>query len=367
MKNLFTSEQVSKGHPDKICDQISDAILDECLKQDKFSRVACEAFAKNYYIIVGGEITTKADIDIECIIDDLLKNRIGLKDWDMYVITNLLDKQSSDISQGVDNGGAGDQGIMFGYATNETKECMPLAWVLATKSLMKLADLKNPSILPDAKSQVTIDYSSSIPVIDTFLISTQHVEQISEDEVKSIVYKVMEETAYEYGLNKDFKKLVNPTGRFVIGGTLSDAGLTGRKIIADTYGGYARHGGGAFSGKDPTKVDRSAAYMARYIAKNIVKAKLADKCEIQLAYAIGVAQPVSVMIETFGTEKIDKDKILKCVLENLDLTPNGIIEKLDLRKPIYLETSTYGHFGHEDKNFKWEKTDFADILSSKLL
>lgn len=367
MKKLFTSEQVGIGHPDKICDQISDAILDEFIKQDKYSRVACETFAKNYNIVVGGEITSNAHVNVEEIIYRVLKDRIGLSYASKYAITNLIDKQSSDISMGVDIGGAGDQGIMFGYATSETTEYMPLAWSIATRALVKLNSLKNEKILPDSKAQVTLDYSDNITKIETMLISTQHTEDIEESELEKLVHEIMIDTAKEFNMNDDFKKLVNPTGRFVIGGTIGDAGLTGRKIIADTYGGYARHGGGAFSGKDPTKVDRSAAYMARYIAKNIVAAGLADKCEIQLSYAIGVAQPVSIMIETFNTEKVDKDKILECVIENLDLTPKGIIEKLDLRKPIYLQTSVYGHFGHTNIDLNWEKLDFSELLKDKLL
>ncbi|MDD4036145.1 MAG: methionine adenosyltransferase, partial [Bacilli bacterium] len=277
-RNLFTSEQVSEGHPDKICDQISDAILDACLEEDRDSRVAVETLIKNYNIVVAGEVTTNARLDIERIVKSVLI-RIGLNDIDKYRVTNYLDKQSPDIAVGVDSGGAGDQGIMFGYACNETKEGMPLAYAIATKALINLRDLNHPKLGPDAKSQVTFDYDNNR--IDTFLISTQHKADVSLNEVTEIVSGVMKTTALEYNLNTDFKKLINPTGRFVIGGSHGDAGVTGRKIIADTYGGYARSGGGAFSGKDPSKVDRSAAYMARYLAKDIVLKKgWADKCEI---------------------------------------------------------------------------------------
>ncbi|MFA5459479.1 MAG: methionine adenosyltransferase [Bacilli bacterium] len=350
-RNLFTSEQVSEGHPDKICDQISDAILDACLEVDKDSRVAVETLIKNYYIVVAGEITTKAKLEVEKIVKSVL-TRINLKDVDKYQVTNYLFCQSPDIAMGVDTGGAGDQGIMFGYACNETKEGMPLAFSIATKALINLKDLNHPKLCPDAKSQVTIDYDKNR--IDTFLISTQHLESVSLDEVKEIVTEVMIKTALEYNMNTDFKKLINPTGRFVIGGSHGDAGVTGRKIVADTYGGYAKCGGGAFSGKDPTKVDRSVAYMARHLAKDIVmKQKWADKCELQLSYAIGVKEPISININCFNTAKIKEDEIIDYVIKKYDLTPQGIITYLNLKNIKYIETTCYGHFG---KNYlTWEK------------
>ena len=356
MKQFFTSEQVSCGHPDKMCDQIADGILDRCLEEDKSSRVAVEVMIKNYDVIISGEITTKVDLSIEVlyeILDNVL-TYIGVDDKEKYAITNLLDKQSPDIAMGVDIGGAGDQGIMFGYATNETKELMPLAWSIANKALIKLKELNHPILKPDAKAQVTIEYDNDVPKrIDTFLISTQHCEKASLDDIKEIVSSVMIETALEYSMNTDFKMLVNPTGRFVIGGSIGDAGVTGRKIIADTYGGYAHHGGGAFSGKDPTKVDRSAAYMARKIAKDIVKENMADKCELQLSYAIGVKEPISIFVNCFGTNKLELNKIIEYVNENYDLTPAGIINKLDLLNVKYSDTTVYGHFGKEYLN--WEK------------
>ena len=357
MQKLFTSEQVSNGHPDKICDQISDAVLDYCLTQDKKSRVACEVFGKNYDIVIGGEITSTAELIPTKTVSNIVKNilyQIGVENVDNYKITDLLDKQSSDIAMGVDDGGAGDQGLMFGYACNETSEYMPLAWTLANEVLLKLRERKSNILLPDAKSQVTIKYNGT-SCIDTFLISTQHKETATQDEVRSIVVPIMKEVAEQHNLNTNFKSLVNPTGRFAIGGFIGDAGLTGRKIIADTYGGYARHGGGAFSGKDPTKVDRSGAYAARWIAKNIVALGLATKCEIQIAYAIGVKEPISLNVETFGTGIMPINEIQSRVLKNIDLTPRGIIKKFDLQRPIYFETSTYGHFGKDI--FPWEKVN----------
>lgn len=353
MKKLFTSEQVSMGHPDKICDQIADAILDACLEQDKSSRVAVEVLIKNYSIVIGGEITTTATFDIQKIVEGVLLN-IGIKDCDKYDITNLLDKQSPDISMGVDTGGAGDQGIMFGYATNETTNFMPLAFAIATKALVNLKESNSSILLPDAKSQVTIEYVDGIATrINTFLLSSQHTEDAKTEDVYSTVHEVMIKTAKEFNMNTDFKVLINPTGRFVIGGSIGDAGVTGRKIICDTYGGYAHHGGGAFSGKDPSKVDRSAAYMARKIAKDIVKHELADKCEIQLSYAIGVSEPISIFIDCFGTNKTDMQCIQNYVETNYDLTPKGIILALDLLNVRYSDTSTYGHFGKE--YLPWEK------------
>ena len=350
MNKLFTSEQVSCGHPDKICDGIADAILDACLEQDKTSRVAIELLIKNYNIIIAGELTTSAIIDVEQIAINVLKY-IRVDDTELYTITNLLDKQSPDIAMGVDTGGAGDQGIMFGYATDETEELMPLAWSIATKALKNLRELNHPLLKADAKCQVTIDYT--LNRIDTFLISTQHSDLASLDDVKRIVYPVMLQTAKEYNMNTDFKYYINPTGRFVIGGSIGDAGVTGRKIICDTYGGYAKHGGGAFSGKDPSKVDRSAAYMARKIAKDIVKKGYAKRCEIQLSYGIGIDNPLSINVNTFGTGKVPEEDILDYVVSNYDLTPKGIITSLDLLNTHYFDTCFYGHFGK--KNLNWEK------------
>jgi len=353
MKQFFTSEQVSCGHPDKICDQIADAILDECLRQDKSSRVAVEVMVKNYDVIISGEVTTKAELNLYEILDRVL-SYVGVDNKEDYIITNLLDKQSQDIAMGVDTGGAGDQGIMFGYACNETEELMPLAWSIANKALINLRELKSPILKPDAKSQVTIEYENNVAKrIDTFLISTQHDEKVTSKEVRKLVEKVMIKTAKEYNMNIDFKVLVNPTGRFVIGGSHGDAGVTGRKIIADTYGGYAHHGGGAFSGKDPSKVDRSAAYMARKMAKEIVAKNMADKCEIQLSYAIGVKEPISIFINCFDTNKIEIYEIKKYIKEKYDLSPKGIIEHLDLLNIEYSKTTTYGHFGKD--YLTWEK------------
>ena len=356
MRKLFTSEQVSCGHPDKICDQVADKILDYCLHYDKTSRVAVEVMIKNYEIVIAGEVTTKAELTDEVLyslVEEVLEF-VGVDNKDMYVITNMLDKQSEDIALGVDVGGAGDQGIMFGYATKETKEMMPLAWSIANKALINLRNLNSVILRPDAKAQVTVEYDGDIPVrINTFLISTQHIEESSLDDVKKIVKEVMINTAKEYNMNTDFKILINPTGRFVIGGSIGDAGVTGRKIIADTYGGYAHHGGGAFSGKDPSKVDRSAAYMARKIAKDVLRNDFADKCEIQLAYAIGVKEPVSIFVNCFGTNKVDEENIVKYIEKNYDLTPKGIIEKLDLLNIQYSDTTVYGHFGKDSVN--WEK------------
>ena len=356
MKKYITSEQVSCGHPDKMCDQIADKILDLCLEYDKQSRVAVEVLMKNYDVIIAGEVTTSFDITDEVlyqVLDEVL-TYVGVENKDMYAITNLLDKQSPDIAMGVNVGGAGDQGIMFGYATNETEEMMPLAWSISNSALKKLKEINSEKLLPDAKAQVTIEYEDEKPIkIDTFLISTQHKEETTLEEVKQIVSQVMIDVANEYGMNSDFKILVNPTGRFVIGGSIGDAGVTGRKIIADTYGGYAHHGGGAFSGKDPTKVDRSAAYMARKIAKDILRNNMADKCEIQLSYAIGVKEPISIFVNCFGTEKIDISEIVSYIKENYDLSPKGIIDSLDLLNVKYSDTTVYGHFGKE--YLTWEK------------
>ena len=373
-KQLFTSEAVSIGHPDHVCDKISDTILDACLKQDKMARVACETMVKNEFVILSGEITTTASINVEKIVKNVIKE-IG------YIYTprvlNLLDKQSPDIAQGVDIGGAGDQGIMFGYANNETKEYMPLAITMA-QDLVKLATQlrKNGKFkyaMPDMKSQVTIEYGQETTKIHTILMSIQHTEDFDEPEFKNyIIENIMKKVAKKYNLNEDFKILINPTGKFVIGGPQGDAGLTGRKIIVDSYGGYAPHGGGAFSGKDATKVDRSAAYMARYLAKNIVASGIATQCLIQLSYAIGVKEPISITVECNNTNIVSVDKIVECIYKNFDLSPNGIIEKLDLRKPIYSETCNGGHFGRKylDEENKiecnWEKIDSIKIFKEKI-
>ena len=368
---LFTSEAVSIGHPDHVCDMISDSILDECLKQDKNSRVACETMAKDEFVILAGEITTNAKINVEEIAKKVIKE-IG------YTYTprvlNLLQKQSPDIAQGVDIGGAGDQGIMFGYANSETEEFTPLAITMA-HDLVKLAtDLRKRGEFkyagPDMKSQVTIEYQEGkAKRINTMLMSVQHKENYNDKEFKSYIKtEIMDKVAKKYNLNIDFKVLINPTGKFVIGGPEGDAGLTGRKIIVDTYGGYAPHGGGAFSGKDPTKVDRSAAYMARYLAKNIVASGLAKECLLQLSYAIGVAQPISIYIDCKGTNIVDTSKIIEAIYNNFDLSPRGIIEKLELQNPIYKNTCNGGHFGRryldDDKKIEctWEKTDSIDIF-----
>lgn len=348
---LFTSEQVSCGHPDKICDQISDAIVTECLKQDKNSRVAIETLIKDYHIVLAGELTTNAILNYGNIIKDVLK-KIGLENPENYMYESYIGKQSNDIAQGVDIGGAGDQGMMYGYATNETPEMMPIPYMLATKSLLKLKDLKCPYIKADAKAQVTYDYENNR--IDTFLISTQHSESVTSEELLKIVKEVMIATAEEYNLNTDFKVLVNPTGRFVIGSSFGDSGVTGRKIVADTYGGMARHGGGAFSGKDPSKVDRSGAYICRKIAKDVIKAFNINEIEIQIAYAIGIAEPLSININSYHTTIPDalKENIIIYIKSNYDLTPGGIIKRLDLLNVDYNETSSYGHFGKE--NLNWE-------------
>ncbi|MGN1182050.1 MAG: methionine adenosyltransferase [Faecalibacillus sp.] len=375
-KLLFTSESVSEGHPDKVCDQISDAILDECLKQDPHSRVACECFATTDLLVIGGEITTNAKVDYEQVAREVLKE-IGYDDEDKGMdyrtcqIQVVLDSQSSDIALGTNEevGGAGDQGIMFGYANHETKEYMPLAISIAHRLVGYASKLRHEGCFqwarPDMKAQVTMDYSKNQPVIDTILMSIQHDPDFNEIEFKNFVKKdIMDKVVKEYGLNIDYKVLINPTGRFVIGGPHGDTGLTGRKIIVDTYGGYARHGGGAFSGKDPSKVDRSAAYMARYIAKNIVAAKMCDEIEIQLSYAIGVKEPTSIFINTFDSEKVEKDVILEAIKKEFDLTPGGIIKTLNLKMPIYKQTAAYGHFGKA--NLPWEALDKVDDLKKYL-
>lgn len=375
---LFTSESVSEGHPDKVCDQISDAILDECLKQDPHSRVACECFATTNLIVIGGEITISAKVDYENVARDVLK-KIGYDsedkgmDYHTCQINVVLDTQSSDIALGTNEevGGAGDQGIMFGFASKETEGYMPLAISIA-HHLVRYATEKRHSgefkwARPDMKAQVTIDYTNPQPRIDTILMSIQHDPDFDEVAFKKYIKEeIMDAVVEKYYLNTDYKVLINPTGRFVIGGPHGDTGLTGRKIIVDTYGGYARHGGGAFSGKDPSKVDRSAAYMARYIAKNIVAAGMCDKIEIQLSYAIGVKEPTSVFIDTFETEKVSHAVILSAIKNEFDLTPGGIINTLNLKAPIYSNTATYGHFGRGDLNLPWEKLDKVEILKKYL-
>lgn len=375
MKNLhlFTSESVSMGHPDKLCDMVSDAVLDACMAQDPYSRVACECYASTNLLIIGGEITTNAVVDFEAIARKTIRE-IGYTniaygmDADTCEIKVIIKKQSPDISMGVDVGGAGDQGIMFGYATNETIAYMPLAIFLANRLIERATMLRKNGEFkwsrPDMKSQVTIDYTyPSNPRINTILMSVQHDDDYNEIEFKNyILENIMKVIAKENNLNDDFTVLINPTGRFVIGGPEGDVGLTGRKIIVDTYGGSARHGGGAFSGKDCTKVDRSAAYAARHIAKNIVAAGLADRCEIQLSYAIGKSEPVSIMLETFNTEHVDHDIILEAINKFFDLTPNGIINRLELRRPIYAPLGSHGHFGRLDLDLPWERLDFVDKL-----
>ena len=363
-KYLFTSESVTEGHPDKLCDLISDTILDECLKQDKYSRVAAETFASNDRITIAGQLTTNAKINIEEIARGVLKE-IGYKgkgidiDVEGCVIDVNITKQSQDIAQGVDVGGAGDQGIMFGYATDETEEYMPFAINLAHKLSKKLTEVRKEKILPylgpDGKTQVTVEYEGDKPKrIETILISNQHDADIPLEKVREdIIEKVIKTTVLEKYLDENTKYYINPTGRFVTGGPLGDTGLTGRKIIVDTYGGYARHGGGAFSGKDATKVDRSAAYMLRHIAKNVVANGYAKRCEIQISYGIGIAEPISICINTFGTNAIDESEIVKKIENTFDLTPDGIINYLDLRQPIFTMTTNYGHFGKNE--LPWEK------------
>jgi len=371
---LFTSESVTEGHPDKIADQISDGILDAIMAKDKNCRVACETLITTGLAFVAGEISTKAYVEIPDIIRETIKG-VGYSDatWGFdhrtcSVLTSI-DNQSGDIAMGVDTGGAGDQGLMFGYASNETAELMPMTIVLAHRLTRRLAEVRKKNILnwvrPDGKSQVTIEYKNGKPVrIDTIVVSTQHSDAVTSKKIeKDIMEKVIIPVMPKKLFNpKNVKFHINPTGRFVVGGPMGDAGLTGRKIIVDTYGGVGSHGGGAFSGKDPSKVDRSASYMARYIAKNIIAAKLAEKCEVQLAYAIGVPEPVSVLVDTKGTEKTNVERIEKLVRKHFSLTPKGIIEHLKLRRPIYKQTAAYGHFGRNEPGFTWEKTDKAALL-----
>ena len=387
---LFTSESVTEGHPDKIADQVSDAILDEILKQDPYGRVACETCVNTGLAVLIGEVSTTANVDFQQVVRDTV-NEIGYNDptkgysGDHISVLVGLDKQSPDIALGVDNSletkqekeenevGAGDQGLMFGFATNETPSYMPLPIYLSHKLSKQLADVRKNGTLtylgPDGKVQVTVEYDINHKVkrIDTIVVSTQHAEEISQEQIHADIKKhVIEPCLDKELLDEDTKYFINPTGRFVIGGPVGDAGLTGRKIIVDTYGGFSRHGGGAFSGKDATKVDRSGAYMARYIAKNIVASGICDKAEVQLAYAIGVAHPVSIFVETFGTSKVDEGDIVKTIKEEFRLTPNGIIETLDLRKPIFKKTAAYGHFGREDVEFTWEKTDKVEAFKKLL-
>ncbi len=373
---LFTSESVTEGHPDKIADQISDAILDACLAEDPFSRVACETLTCTGLVVIAGEITTKAYVDFQSLVRGTVAsigydNALYGFDSNTCAVISTINKQSGDIAMGVDTGGAGDQGMMFGYATNETPELMPTPISLAHKLARRLSEVRKSGLMsylrPDGKSQVTVEYdSNNKPVrVDAVVISTQHSETVTNDELRADILKhVIQAVIPAALLDAGTKYHINPTGRFVIGGPMGDTGLTGRKIIVDTYGGMGRHGGGAFSGKDPTKVDRSAAYMARYVAKNIVAAGLAERCEVQLAYAIGVAEPVSVLVDTFGTGTVDEDKLEALVRANFSLTPKGIIESLNLRRPIYKATAAYGHFGREGKDFTWEATDKAEALKA---
>ncbi|MDD6182697.1 MAG: methionine adenosyltransferase [Lachnospiraceae bacterium] len=393
-KRLFTSESVTEGHPDKVCDAISDAILDALMEQDPMSRVACETATCTGFVLVTGEVTSKANIDIPKIVRDTV-NEIGYNDaatgfdGNTCAVMVALDQQSADIAMGVDKAlearenkmtdeeleaiGAGDQGMMFGYATNETEELMPYPISLAHKLALQLTKVRKDGTLkylrPDGKTQVSVEYNEAgNPVrLEAVVLSTQHDPDVTQEQIhKDIKKYVFDEILPKELIDADTKFFINPTGRFVIGGPHGDAGLTGRKIIVDTYGGYARHGGGAFSGKDCTKVDRSAAYAARYVAKNIVAARLAEKCEIQLSYAIGVAQPTSVMVDTFGTGKLSDEKLVEIIRENFDLRPAGIIKMLDLRRPIYKQTAAYGHFGRNDLNLPWEKTDKKEVLQKYL-
>ena len=390
MRKFFTSESVTEGHPDKICDQISDAILDEMLRQDPNSRVACETFVTTGIVNVMGEITTNAYVDIPAVVRQTVREigydraKYGFDSETCAVVTSIHE-QSADIALGVDNSqeakageaendhGAGDQGLMFGYACNETPELMPLPISLAHKLAMRLTEVRKSGLLsylrPDGKTQVTVEYDGDKPVrIEAIVVSSQHSADVSLDLIrKDVIANVILPIVPNDMIDDETKIYVNPTGRFVIGGPCGDTGLTGRKIIVDTYGGYSRHGGGAFSGKDPTKVDRSASYAARYVAKNIVAAGVADKCEVQIAYAIGVAKPVSVLVDTFGTAKVDEEKISEFVAQNVDLRPSAIISKFDLRRPIYRQIAAYGHVGREDLDLPWEKTDLADKIKAELL
>ncbi len=372
MKHLFTSESVSEGHPDKVCDQISDAILDAILTQDKKARVACESFVTTGLALVGGEITTDAYIEVQDVVRQVIRD-IGYTkagtgfDAESCSILSAIHSQSPDIARGVDTGGAGDQGMMFGYACMETPEYMPMPIIYAHKLVHCLADIRRsqngrmPYVRPDAKSQVTIEYEGKKPLrVHTVVVSTQHDPSVSQKQIKEdVIEQVVKQVIPTEMLDAKTRYFVNPTGRFEIGGPHGDSGLTGRKIIVDTYGGRAPHGGGAFSGKDPTKVDRSAAYAARHLAKNIVAAGLASECQIQVSYAIGVAEPISIMVQTFGTGTIPDQKIAEMIMDKVDMTPRGIIKRLDLRRPIYRKTAAYGHFGRNEKEFTWEKLDLV--------
>ena len=381
-RHYFTSESVTEGHPDKVCDNISDAVLDAVLKDDPNARVACETFIGRGLVMVGGEITTKLTLDVDKIARDTIKDigydhpRHGFS-HELCGVMNSIGRQSPDIAQGVDTGGAGDQGMMFGYATRETPELMPLPITLAHKLTKRLADVRKKNILPylspDGKSQVTVEYLDGRPLrVDTVVISTQHTEEIldrsgekiTEKSRREIIDAVVRPILGKRLLDNKTRFLINPTGKFVVGGPVSDCGLTGRKIIVDTYGGWAPHGGGAFSGKDPTKVDRSACYMSRYVAKNIVAAGLAEECTVQLAYAIGVAEPVGLYVDTHGTGRIDENRLSAIVRKNFKLTPKGIIDTLKLRRPIFRKTAAYGHFGRNEPGFEWEKTNKAAALKS---
>ena len=393
-KRLFTSESVTEGHPDKMCDAISDAILDAIMKEDPMGRVACETATTTGLVLVMGEITTKAYVDIQKIVRETIRE-IGYDrakygfDCDTCGVITAIDEQSADIAMGVDKAleakehlmsdddieaiGAGDQGMMFGFATNETPEYMPYPIALAHKLARKLTEVRKngtlPYLRPDGKTQVTVEYDENGKAkrLDAVVLSTQHGEEVSQEQIHEDIKKYVFDTVLPADMvDEDTKFFINPTGRFVIGGPNGDSGLTGRKIIVDTYGGYARHGGGAFSGKDCTKVDRSAAYAARYVAKNIVAAGLADKCEIQLSYAIGVARPTSIMVDTFGTGKVSDEKLVEIIREHFDLRPAGIIKMLDLRRPIYKQTAAYGHFGRTDLDLPWERLDKVDMLKAYL-
>jgi S-adenosylmethionine synthetase len=376
MRNLFTSESVSEGHPDKVCDQISDAVLDALLEQDKMSRVACETFVTTGMVLVGGEITTKGYIEVQEIVRNVIRDigytKAGVGfDADSCSVLSSIHSQSPDIAQGVDTGGAGDQGMMFGYASSETPELMPAPIMFAHKLVLRLANVRKkqptlmPYLRPDAKSQVTVEYDNNGKPfrVDTIVVSTQHDPEVSQKKIKEDVLELIVRNVIPSGmLDNKTRYFVNPTGKFEIGGPHGDSGLTGRKIVVDTYGGRAPHGGGAFSGKDPTKVDRSAAYAARHIAKNIVAAKLATECQIQVAYAIGISDPVSIQINTFGTGVIPDAQLSDFVMKEIDLTPRGIIKRLNLRRPIYRKTAAYGHFGRNEKEFTWENLDLVKTL-----
>ncbi len=377
IKRIFTSESVTEGHPDKMADQISDAVLDAVLKDDPMGRVACEVMVTTGLCIVAGEITTKTYVEVADLARQVIKD-IGFDDatfgydGNTCGVLNVIQRQSPHIAMGVDTGGAGDQGLMFGFATDETPELMPLPIQMSHKLVRQLSEVRRskglPYLRPDGKSQVSVEYQDGKPVrIDAVVISTQHGDDVSTEQLRAEVRKyIIDPVLPAHMVDENTKYHINPTGRFVIGGPNGDTGLTGRKIIVDTYGGMGRHGGGAFSGKDPTKVDRSACYMARYIAKNIVAAGLATRCEVQLAYAIGVAEPVSVLVDTFGTGTVSGEKLTEAVRANFKLTPKGIIEALDLRRPIYRATAAFGHFGRTEATFSWEKTDKAEALKASV-